>query len=101
MVTMGAAMSVPSQFGPPPQQPTGGGRTVLLVLLGVGAVSLVCCGGICGGAILLFATRANALPRLQAAIQNQNPAPLVAPRWEEDWITMAQLTRAYTTALDV
>ncbi len=94
-------MSAPTQFGPPPQKPGGGsGGTLLLVVLGVAAISLVCCAGICAGGLLLFTTRTTTLEKVQAAIQEQIPAPLVAQRWEEDWMTMEQLTRAYTTSLD-
>jgi hypothetical protein len=94
-------MSVPSQFGPPPKKPlSNGGRTLLFVALGVAAVSLVCCGGICAGGLLLITTRSTTLAELKTAVQDQMPAPLVAPRWEEDWMTMEQLTRAYTTSLD-
>src|SRR5207253_1750064 len=74
-------MSAPSQFGPPPQKPrSGSGGTLLFVALGVAAVSLVCCGGICAGGLLLFTTRTTTLEKVQSAIQDQLPAPLVAPR---------------------
>jgi len=73
---------------------------MLFVALGVASVSLVCCGGICAGGLLLMTTRSTTLTNVKAAIEDQMPAPLVAPRWEEDWITMEQLTRGYTNALD-
>src|SRR4051812_14792914 len=94
-------MNPSSQFGPPPQKPAANsGRTLLFVGLGIAAVSLVCCGGICAGGLLLITTRTTTLAKVQAAIEDQMPSPLVAPRWEEDWMTMEQLTRAYTTSLD-
>src|SRR5213080_361790 len=94
-------MSVPSQFGPSQQKPAGDrGRTVLFVAVGVAGVSLVCCGGICAGGLLLVTTQNKALKKVQAAIEDQMPARLVPQRWEEDWMTMEQLTRGYTTALD-
>jgi len=97
-------MSSPSQFGPPGQQQPaggGGGSVVLLVLLSVGAVSLLCCAGVCGGLSFVYYRTPRALAKVRAAIDEQITATLVAPNWAEDWIAMEMLARAYTASLDV
>lgn len=74
---------------------------MLFVAVAIAAASLTCCGGICGGGLLLLTTtKKKTLKQVQAAIEDQLPAQLVPQRWEEDWMTMEQLTRGYTTALD-
>ena len=94
-------MSQPNQFGPPQQQrDSGGGHIVLIVLLSIGLASLLCCGGICGGVSFLYYRTPKALAKVKAAIDEQMPAPLIAPRWENDWVAMELLARAYTASLD-
>jgi len=92
-------MSNPRQFGPPPQQP-GGGHVVLIVLLSVGLASMFCCVGACGGLSLVNYRAPQAFAKVTTSIQQQMPAPLVAPNWADDWIAMEMLARAYTTSLD-
>jgi hypothetical protein len=94
-------MSEPTQFHSPPKKPARDkGSTLLFVALGVAGVSLACCGGIGVAVLLLFTMRDSTRKKVQAAIEDQLPAQLVPQRWEEDWMTMEQLTRGYTTALD-
>jgi len=94
-------MSAPGQFGPPKPKTAGDhGRTVLFIALGVAGVSLACCGGMGVAVLLLFTVRDSTRKKVQAAIEDRLPAQLVPQRWEEDWMTMEQLTRGYTTALD-
>ena len=94
-------MSQPSQFGPPQQQRAGGGgHIVLIVLLSISLASLLCCGGVCGGVSFLYYRTPKALAKVKAAIDEQMPAPLVAPNWADDWVAMEMLARAYTASLD-
>src|SRR5438045_7546061 len=94
-------MSASSQFIPPPHQSgNSAGRTVLIVLLSVGLVSMMCCSGVCAGVFVLLGGSGKTLAQVKATIKDQMPAPLVAPKWEDDWIAIEMLTRGYTTALD-
>ena len=94
-------MSTSPAFGPLPQKPAGSNRNLVIVLVSVGVASMLCCGGgVCGGLLFVVGRSKTTLAQMKASLQEQLPAPLVAPRWEQDWMVMEHLTRAYTTALD-
>jgi hypothetical protein len=92
-------MSMPHQFAPPPQKPGSGNKTLLIVLLALGLVSMIACCGICGGLTFLVRSKATFAGVKQSIEERINP-PLVGQRWEQDWMVMEHLSRAYTTALD-
>jgi len=91
-------MSVPNQSGTQ-QQGAGSSKTaILVVLLAVGLMAGLCCAGTCGGLAFVY-TRTDVLQNAQATLQKDDAEPTVPPD-VLDWITRAQLSRAYTQALD-
>jgi hypothetical protein len=93
-------VSIPSQFGPPPQQSGGGsGRAILAALLCVGVLSAVCCAGVCSGLFVLISRSPRTLEQVTASIE-ERVNPESSPRWIQDFVVSGQLSRSYTTALD-
>jgi hypothetical protein len=93
-----AAVSVPKQYGT--QHPsTGGGKTaIIVILLVVGLTAGLCCAGICGG-LAFFYTTVDVARLAEGKLQNDDAEP-TAPSGVNDWIMRAQMSRAYTQALD-
>jgi hypothetical protein len=94
-------MSNPQQFSPAQKQPaSGSGRAVAIVLVSFGLVTMLCCGGVCGGLFLFVRSAPTTFAQVKSSIEEKMSAPLVQPKWADDWMAIEMLTRAYTTALD-
>lgn len=103
-------MSIPREPASEQQQASGPWTIALIVLAVLGVAMLTCCGGL-GVLGAFFYTRAEkAAAQARVAFQPPvkpgplipipgNPPPVV-PAWQSEWIAMAQLTPAYSAAVD-
>jgi hypothetical protein len=90
-------MTNAGQFGPPQQPSGGGGRLVLMIVLGVLAMLGLCCGVACTGLFVLWNRSPQLARRVTTAVEEKLTPQ---PAWVNDWMAQEQLTRAYTVALD-
>jgi hypothetical protein len=91
-------MSVPNQYGTQQQGASSGKTAILVVLLVVGLMAGLCCAGVCGG-LVFFYSAVDVSKIAQGKLQKAEPED-PAPSDVNDWIMRAQMSRAYTRALD-
>ena len=91
-------MSVPNQYGTQQPGASSGKTAILVVQLAVGLMAGLCCAGICGG-LVFFYSAVDVSRIAQGKLQKDDTEPTV-PSDVSDWIMRAQLSRAYTQALD-